>query len=391
MNAKITFPDLVDLVAESTRSNRRVSELFLKELFATISQALIDGDNVTVKGLGTFRLARVAARDIVSVNTGERTQVPSHNKLVFEPDKKLADELNQPFAQFETIELDDDITDEMLGAEEQQPQADVLTDPEENAETDVEASAVDLPSAEAAVAPPPFRPAPVMMPAQHAEPEPEPEPVVVPEPEPEPEPVVVPEPEPEPEPVVEPEPEPEPEPVMVQEPESAPAQADVDETAQNLRRATFKGFLMGAASMLVLSLLVWWLAGTRSGQNSDALAAGADTVAQQQEEVDLTAASLETSEKAEAQAATPAPVAQVTDTVSPTNYLTKMAVKHYDRQEFWVYIYEENKDRIDNPNAVPPGTVLVIPPAGKYGIDATDKQSVDHAKKKSFELFSRFN
>lgn len=377
MNAKITFPDLVDLVAESTRSNRRVSELFLKELFATISQALIDGDNVTVKGLGTFRLARVAARDIVSVNTGERTQVPSHNKLVFEPDKKLADELNQPFAQFETIELDDDITDEMLGAEEQQPQADVLTEPEENAETDVEATAVYLPSAEAAVAPPPFRPAPVMMPAQHAEPETEPEPVV--------------EPEPEPEPVVETEPEPEPEPVMVQEPESAPAQADVDETAQNLRRATFKGFLMGAASMLVLSLLVWWLAGTRMGQDSDALAAGADTVAQQQEEVDLTAASLETSEKAEAQAATPAPVAQVTDTVSPTNYLTKMAVKHYGRQEFWVYIYEENKDRIDNPNAVPPGTVLVIPPAGKYGIDATDKQSVDQAKKKSFELFSRFN
>lgn len=369
MNAKITFPDLVDLVAESTRSNRRVSELFLKELFATISQALIDGDNVTVKGLGTFRLARVAARDIVSVNTGERTQVPSHNKLVFEPDKKLADELNQPFAQFETIELDDDITDEMLGAEEQQPQADVLTEPEENAETDVEAPAVDLPSAEAAVAPPPFRPAPVMMSAQHAEPEPEPEPVVVPEPEPEPE----------------------PEPVVVPEPESAPAQADVDETAQNLRRATFKGFLLGAASMLVLSLLVWWLAGTRMGQNSDALAAGADTVAQQQEEVDLTAASLETSEKAEAQAATPAPVAQVTDTVSPTNYLTKMAVKHYGRQEFWVYIYEENKDRIDNPNAVPPGTVLVIPPAGKYGIDATDKQSVDQAKKKSFELFSRFN
>ena len=379
MNAKITFPDLVDLVAESTRSNRRVSELFLKELFATISQALIDGDNVTVKGLGTFRLARVAARDIVSVNTGERTQVPSHNKLVFEPDKKLAAELNQPFAQFETIELDDDITDEMLGAEEQQPQADVLTEPEENAETDVEAPAVDLPSAEAAVAPPPFRPAPVMMSAQHAEPEHEPEPVVVPEPEPEPE--------PEPDPVVEPEPEP----IMVQEPESAPAQADVYETAQNLRRATFKGFLMGAASMLVLSLLVWWLAGTRSGQNSDALAAGADTVAQQQEEVDLTAASLETSEKAEAQAATPAPVAQVTDTVSPTNYLTKMAVKHYGRQEFWVYIYEENKDRIDNPNAVPPGTVLVIPPAGKYGIDATDKQSVDQAKKKSFELFSRFN
>ena len=62
MNAKITFPELVDMVAEATSSNRRVSELFLKELFATISQALIEGENVTVKGLGTFRLARVGLR-----------------------------------------------------------------------------------------------------------------------------------------------------------------------------------------------------------------------------------------------------------------------------------------------------------------------------------------
>ena len=162
------------------------------------------------------------------------------------------------------------------------------------------------------------------------------------------------------------------------------------EDSQNLRRATLKGFMMGAASMLVLALLAWWLAGGGAGKVPSTPSDGVDTTAQQQA-VDLTAASVETSEDAEAQAVTSEPAAQVTVTISDTNYLTKMAVKHYGRQEFWVYIYEENKDRIDNPNAVPPGTVLVIPPASKYGIDAADKQSVDQAKKKSFELFSRFN
>jgi hypothetical protein len=55
-----------------------------------------------------------------------------------------------------------------------------------------------------------------------------------------------------------------------------------------------------------------------------------------------------------------------------------------------VYIYEENKSKIANPNNMRPGTVLVIPPAEKYGIDSKDKASVEKAKKKSFEILKRY-
>jgi hypothetical protein len=63
-----------------------------------------------------------------------------------------------------------------------------------------------------------------------------------------------------------------------------------------------------------------------------------------------------------------------------------MAAKHYGSQWFWVYIYEENKDKIANPDNVPIGTVVVIPPAEKYGIDAHDQASLKKAQRRSWEI-----
>ena len=59
MNNKVTFPELVEQVAQYANTSKRMSELFLKELFATISQSLIDGESVKVKGIGTFKLTEV--------------------------------------------------------------------------------------------------------------------------------------------------------------------------------------------------------------------------------------------------------------------------------------------------------------------------------------------
>ena len=56
MNNKVTFPELVRLVAEATSTTGRMSELFLKELFATVSQALIDGQNVAIRDRTTKKL-----------------------------------------------------------------------------------------------------------------------------------------------------------------------------------------------------------------------------------------------------------------------------------------------------------------------------------------------
>ena len=76
----------------------------------------------------------------------------------------------------------------------------------------------------------------------------------------------------------------------------------------------------------------------------------------------------------------------ITETITTQVVLSTLAEKHYGSQWFWVYIYEENKDRIDNPDNVPPGTVVVIPPAEKYGINAKDPASLKKAQRKSWEL-----
>lgn len=152
MNNKVTFPELVEQVAQYANTSKRMSELFLKELFATISQSLIDGESVKVKGIGTFKLTEVSPRKSVDVNTGEEIEIPGHKKLSFAPDKDMAEAINQPFMHFETEILDDDVTDDQLAAIDA---GEITEAPAEAApaeeETD-DTAATEAPAAEAPVA-----------------------------------------------------------------------------------------------------------------------------------------------------------------------------------------------------------------------------------------------
>ncbi len=90
-------------------------------------------------------------------------------------------------------------------------------------------------------------------------------------------------------------------------------------------------------------------------------------------------------------AAAPAPAAiVVTDTIQANRFLTTMARRHYGNYEFWVYIYEENADKLGHPDKLTPGTVVTIPPKEKYGIDADNPQSVKLARHKSVEIYARY-
>lgn len=152
MNNKVTFPELVEQVAQYANTSKRMSELFLKELFATISQSLIDGESVKVKGIGTFKLTEVSPRKSVDVNTGEEIEIPGHKKLSFAPDKDMAEAINQPFMHFETEILDDDVTDDQLAAIDAgvPTEAPAEATPAEE-ETD-DTAATEAPAAEAPVA-----------------------------------------------------------------------------------------------------------------------------------------------------------------------------------------------------------------------------------------------
>lgn len=80
----------------------------------------------------------------------------------------------------------------------------------------------------------------------------------------------------------------------------------------------------------------------------------------------------------------------VTDTVRANRFLTQMARKYYGNPEFWAYIYIENQDKLKNPNTIAPGTVVIIPPAEKYGIDSKSKESVNTATRKCQEILNKY-
>lgn len=86
----------------------------------------------------------------------------------------------------------------------------------------------------------------------------------------------------------------------------------------------------------------------------------------------------------------PAPRPIVTDTVRPGRYLTTMAYRHYGQKEYWVYIYEANK-QYGNPNALSTGTVLIIPPADSLGLVPGDKEKLAEAQRKLNEIWALFN
>jgi nucleoid DNA-binding protein/nucleoid-associated protein YgaU len=69
--------------------------------------------------------------------------------------------------------------------------------------------------------------------------------------------------------------------------------------------------------------------------------------------------------------------------------LTTIALREYGRKVFWVYLYEENKAIIANPNIVPEGTTITLPEAAKYGIDKNNSASLSKAAELQQEYSSR--
>ncbi|MBP5514709.1 MAG: HU family DNA-binding protein [Bacteroidaceae bacterium] len=107
MDNKITIIDLAEGLAKRKHIQRKDAEQFIRTVFETIQERLLEGDPVKVKGLGTFKLITVNSRESVNVQTGERIVIDSHSKVSFAPEKALSDRVNRPFADFETVPLND--------------------------------------------------------------------------------------------------------------------------------------------------------------------------------------------------------------------------------------------------------------------------------------------
>ena len=106
---KLTIQDIAKILVEKSGLHQREANQFATEMFAIILQRLQEGDQVKVKGLGTFKIISVEARESVSVRTGERVVIEGHDKVSFIPDNMMKELVNKPFSQFETVVLNDGV------------------------------------------------------------------------------------------------------------------------------------------------------------------------------------------------------------------------------------------------------------------------------------------
>lgn len=108
MENKITLSQLARTLAQKMGMPQKKAEAFLKEFFDSIAENVKTDKLVKVKGLGTFKLIDVNDRESVNVHTGERIVIPGHSKLSFTPEASLRDAVNRPFADFQTVVINDE-------------------------------------------------------------------------------------------------------------------------------------------------------------------------------------------------------------------------------------------------------------------------------------------
>lgn len=409
MNNRLSIQDLALILSEQTGKSTEEALRFLQEFIAVVSEGVYNDKLVKVKGLGTFKIIRVEERASVSVNSGERFVIPSHYKFTFTPDKELKELVNKPFSLFDTVELNEEVD---------------FSDVDVSAETSGAEEAADDSSEEIL---PDGIPEQAIEAPQTQEPEVKPEPAVeeeaVPQEEVEAEPESEAETETTPEPEVEAEPEPKveaettPQEEAKAEPKPAEPVSSVSgykEYRRKRRRSASRKLLFPIACLFVVIVLgivyIVCLSGRttvnknweppmaevgnptpEAGMNPvpadstgvtppDSASLAADSVVAEPPVV-------EENQPEE----TPKSDILALVTIKAGDRLASFAKQYYGHKFFWVYIYQYNQDIISDPNNIPIGTELRIPDPGLYGIDATDRSSIDKAAALQSQILGKFS
>ena len=356
-NRVLVLQDIVKALSHETDTSEALCQSFVKELFAIVAERLMDGESVTLKGVGRF-----------DVDGGEV-------RFVADPDTAAA--INSAFDCFEAIELADDFDGDEPVAE------DVTSDAaEEEAATTVDETAGTEDVADES-------------PADGAEPE---------------------EKESQTDGLEESEADSEEE----KEEDTAEADADdetvteetaeeeTEETAEEETEETVEeeyddepqpkrggcrfawGFLAGFVTAAVVAAVAWFcLFGVVKKPSSQPAVIADDTAKVAAVDSDSTAAVEKPQEQSEEKTAEPekeSKKAEQTFKVTNTAYLSNISRKFYGHYAFWVYIYLDNKDIITDPDNLPVGAELRIPAPEKYGIDKNNPESIRRAEIKALEI-----
>ena len=125
--SKIGINELAAVLAGKHGLEQAKAEIFVRQVFDVINDGLRNEKLAKIKGLGTFKVTSVSARKSVDVNTGEAIIIEGRDKISFTADSVMKDIVNAPFAQFETVVVNDGVDfsgidekykDEMVASDE---------------------------------------------------------------------------------------------------------------------------------------------------------------------------------------------------------------------------------------------------------------------------------
>ena len=387
MNEKISFPDLVGLLSSKMNITKKEAETFLKEFFTVSTEVITSGEELRINGLGLFKPIWVEARGSINIQTGEPVEIPGHYKLSFIPDKVLREAVNAPFSSFSVEVLNDHVPIEDMTAV---PSQDIdenndicntenveLQDSKEIREKEEEDE--------------PIEPAHEYIQEDKSADEESSESTVSSQ-----------EIEKFQEEIIQPESE-----TKVEEKEEDCYEDYLRKSAS--RKSFWWGvlsafgiiiiclaggiFFMGNASPYVVKIGEYTLSLGKQSIDSRPMNNNPESVVLPENKDTLSEMEKDSVLKDSVISASPlaAPeVKPVIETIRSGVFLTTLARKYFGHKAFWVYIYEENKDVIKNPNQVPIGTRLTIPSASKYDIDANNRTSVEKAKALAAKIQSRY-
>ncbi|WP_303326111.1 HU family DNA-binding protein [Barnesiella intestinihominis] len=387
MNEKLSFPDLVGLLSSKMNITKKEAETFLKEFFTVSTEIITSGEELRINGLGLFKPIWVEARGSINIQTGEPVEIPGHYKLSFIPDKVLREAVNAPFSSFSVEVLNDHVPIEDMTAV---PSQDIdenndicntenveLQDSKEIREKEEEDE--------------PIEPAHEYIQEDKSADEESSESTVSSQ-----------EIEKFQEEIIQPESE-----TKVEEKEEDCYEDYLRKSAS--RKSFWWGvlsafgiiiiclaggiFFMGNDSPYVVKIGEYTLSLGKQSIDSRPMNNNPESVVLPENKDTLSEMEKDSVLKDSVISASPlaAPeVKPVIETIRSGVFLTTLARKYFGHKAFWVYIYEENKDVIKNPNQVPIGTRLTIPSASKYDIDANNRTSVEKAKALAAKIQSRY-
>ena len=144
---RLTLNDLTKVLTAKNGLDKESAQTFLNAVFNTVMDGLQRDRQVKVKGLGTFKVVEVEARESVHINTGERLLISGHSKITFTPDTTMKELVNKPFSSFETVILNEGVSfDDLEGATPSKE-----AEPNETTETILEVPVIEEPKVEQAM------------------------------------------------------------------------------------------------------------------------------------------------------------------------------------------------------------------------------------------------